>query len=82
MALLKLGFDVSLPTVSRYLPRRPPDPDAVKRWLTFLRNHRDVIAAMDFFTVVTVGLRVLHCFFVIHRQAPGQAWVCRNALER
>lgn len=49
--LRMLGFDVSERTVSRCLPRRPPPLDAVRRWLVFLRNHRDAIAAMDFFTV-------------------------------
>jgi len=39
--------------------------DARKRWLTFLQNHRDVIAAMDLFTVPTATFRVLYCFFVI-----------------
>jgi len=37
----------------------------MKRWLTFLRNHRDAIAAMDFFTVPTLTFGVLYCFFVI-----------------
>ncbi len=46
--LLKLGFVVSEITVSRYMPRRPIDPDKVKRWMAFLRNHKDGIAAMDF----------------------------------
>jgi hypothetical protein len=50
--LLKLGFKVSEPTVSRWLQRVPRSPDLAKRWLTFLRNHREAIAAMDFFTVV------------------------------
>jgi len=63
--LLKLGFDLSEPTVSRWLRRAPRTPDSVKRWLTFLRNHRDAIAAMDFFTVPTLTFGVLHCFFVI-----------------
>ena len=58
--LKKLGFVVSETTVSRYLPRRPPDPEQVQRWTTFLRNHADAIAAMDFFTVPTVSLRVLY----------------------
>jgi hypothetical protein len=44
--LLKLGFEVSERTVSRYLPKRPAGPDALKRWMIFLRNHRDGIAAM------------------------------------
>jgi hypothetical protein len=35
------------------------------RELTFLRNHREAIAAMDFFTVPTLTFGVLHCFFVI-----------------
>ena len=30
--LSKLGFVVSEKTVSRYLPRRPAEPDPVKRW--------------------------------------------------
>lgn len=63
--LLKLGFDVSERTVSRYLPRKPADPDAIERWKAFLRNHRDVISAMDFLTVPTATFRVLYVFFVI-----------------
>jgi hypothetical protein len=38
--LQKLGFDVSERSVSRWIRRAPRDPDSVKRWLTFLRNHR------------------------------------------
>jgi len=41
------------------------DPDSVKRWLTFLRNHCEAIAAMDFFTAPTLTFGVLYCFFVI-----------------
>jgi hypothetical protein len=36
-----------------------------KRWLAFLRNHREAIAAMDFFSVPTITLGVLYCLFVI-----------------
>jgi transposase InsO family protein len=36
--------------------------------LAFLRNHREGIAAMDFFTVPTVTFRVLYCFFVIEHE--------------
>ena len=52
--LLKLGFDLSERSVSRWVRRAPRDPDPAKRWLTFLRNHREAIAAMDFFTVPTL----------------------------
>jgi len=63
--LLKLGFDLSEPTVSRWVRRAPRLPDPARRWLTFLRNHREAIAAMDFFTVPTLTFGVLYCFFVI-----------------
>ena len=46
-------------------PAGPRNPDSVKRWLTFLRNHREAIAAMDFFTVPTLTSGVLYWFFVI-----------------
>ena len=63
--LLKLGFELSERSVSRWIRRAPRDPDSVKRWLTFLRNHREAIAAMDFFIVPTLTFGVLYCFFVI-----------------
>jgi putative transposase len=63
--LIKLGFELSERSVSRWIRRAPRDPDSVKRWLTFPRNHREAIAAMDFFTVPTLTLGVLYCFFVI-----------------
>jgi len=56
--LLMLGFEISETTVSRYIPRRPLEPDKVKRWMAFLRNHKAAIAAMDFFTVPTTSFRV------------------------
>jgi transposase InsO family protein len=63
--LLQLGFIVSERTVARYLRgvRRRGDPG--KRWLAFLQNHREVIAAFDFFTVPRVTFKLLYCFFVI-----------------
>ena len=33
--------------------------------MTFLRNHKDVIAAMDFFVTPTVGFRLLYIWFII-----------------
>src|SRR4029077_15022058 len=38
--LLKLGFELSERSASRWIRRAPRDPHSVKRWLTFLRNHR------------------------------------------
>ncbi len=56
--LMKLGFDISEPSVSGYLARVDRRGDAGKRWVIFLHNHREAIAALDFFTV-------LYCFLVI-----------------
>jgi len=63
--LLMLGFDISERTISRWMKRAPRDPEPAKRWLAFLRNHREAIAAMDFFTVPTITFGVLYGFFII-----------------
>jgi hypothetical protein len=63
--LAKLGISVGLATVSRYLPKQNPDYDQRQRWKTFLRNHKDGIAAMDFIVVPTVRFRLFYAWFVI-----------------
>ena len=65
--LLQLGFDVSEPTVPHYLQglKRRHDKKKAKQGLAFLNNHREIIAAFDFFTVPTLKFRTLYCFFVI-----------------
>src|ERR1035438_3958887 len=63
--LKMLGFDISERSVSRWLRRAPQNPEPSKRWMTFLNNHREAIAAMDFFIVPTLTFNVLYCFFVI-----------------
>jgi hypothetical protein len=62
--LLKLGFSVSERTASRYMRQHRRWPERRQRWLTFLRNHREVIVAMDFFVVPTA--RFSRC-----RRAPS-----------
>jgi putative transposase len=90
--LLMLGMDVSERTVSRLMPRRPTGGSTIARWMAFLRNHSNDIAAMDFFTVPTVTFRVLYVLFVIHHgarrirhfavtQHPTAAWVCQQLRE-
>ena len=90
--LTKLGFIISEKTVSRYMPRLPAEPDQVKRWVAFLRNHKDDIAAMDLFTVPTASLRLLFGFFVIEHGRrhivhfnttfhPTSAWVMQQLRE-
>jgi putative transposase len=63
--LRMLGFELSERTISRWMKRAPKDSDRATRWLAFLRNHREAIAAMDFFTVPTITFGVLYCFFII-----------------
>jgi putative transposase len=92
--LLQLGFVISEPTVSRYLQqlKRRCDANKAKRWRTFLNNHREVIAAFDFFTVPTLAFRLLYCFFVIehgrrqilHFRAtahPTSEWIVQQLRE-
>ena len=90
--LLMLGFDVSERTISRWMKRAPRDPEPAKRWLAFLRNHREAIAAMDFFTVPTLRFSVLYVFFVLshdRRQIlhfnvtkhPTSLWVVQQLRE-
>src|SRR5260370_14072568 len=72
--------------------RRVLARDTAKRWLTFLRNHREVIAAMDFFTVPTITFSVLYCFFVIRHDRrrilhfnvtkhPASSWIVQQLRE-
>src|SRR6516225_10855656 len=63
--LLMLGLHLSEAAVSRWMRRAPRSPHLAQRWLTFLRNHREAIAATDFFTVPTLTFGVLYGFFVI-----------------
>jgi putative transposase len=90
--LLKLGLEVSERTVSRYLARLGLNGDSGQRWLTFLKNHREVMAAMDFFTVPTATFRVLYCFFVISHgrrrilhfnatEHPTSEWIVQQLRE-
>jgi hypothetical protein len=65
--LLKLGYtknQVSQRTISRYLKKiRPDDPDNTKKkrqqWKVFLKNYRQYVMGMDFFTVPTIFSRIL-----------------------
>src|SRR5712692_8404876 len=90
--LLMLGFEVSETTISRWMRRAPKSPQPAKRWLAFLRNHREAIAAMDFFTVPTFTFNVLYCFFIISHdrrrvlhfnvtQHPASIWLVQQLRE-
>ncbi len=61
--LLKLGIEVSQATVSKYMVRQRKPPS--QTWRTFLENHADCIAGIDFFTVPTATFRILYVFIVL-----------------
>ena len=90
--LLKLDLDLSERTVSRYLPRIRPGRGTIREWGTFLRNHREALAAMDFFMVPTATFRVLTVWFLIHHsrrkilhfnitEHPTAPWVLQQLRE-
>src|SRR5258708_23446578 len=87
-----LGIELSERTISRWMRQAPRDPDRSKRWLAFLRNHREAIAAMDFFTVPTITFGVLYCFPIISHDRrrvlhvnvtkhPTSGWIIQQLRE-
>src|SRR3984893_14112863 len=70
--LLMLGFDVSERTISRWMRRAPRDPEPAKRWLAFLGNHREAIAAMDFFYRSDHHLRC--ALLLLHHRPRSEAY--------
>src|SRR5262244_2588734 len=58
-----LGFNVMEKTVAKYRVKRAKPPS--QTWKTFLANHVNQIAAIDFFTIPTINFRVLYCFIVL-----------------
>jgi lysylphosphatidylglycerol synthetase-like protein (DUF2156 family) len=85
--LSKLGIEVAQSTVAKYLyrPRKPPS----QTWRTFLTNHLEQMASIDFFVVPTATFRVLFVFVVLsharrrvlHFQVtehPSQEWATQQ----
>jgi putative transposase len=85
-----LGHDLAESTVGRYMDRRtrPPSPN----WRSFLANHADCLASVDFFVVPTVTFKLLYAFVVLchHRRRvahvnvtshPTADWVARQIKE-
>jgi transposase InsO family protein len=77
-------------TVSRLLPKRQTPPS--QTWRTFLANHVQDLASLDFFTVPTASLRVLFVLVVLahHRRRvvhfnvtehPTAAWTAQQLVD-
>ena len=88
--LLKLGFSISQAAVSKYMVRYPSPPS--QSWRTFLTNHADCLASIDFFVVPTATFHLLFGFIVLHHERrqivhfgvtanPTMAWVAQQIRE-
>ena len=88
--LLKLGIEISQATVSKYLQHHHKPP--AQTWRTFLANHAECFAAIDFFTVPTATFRILYVFIVLshdHRKIqhfnvtahPTAHWTAQQIVE-
>jgi putative transposase len=88
--LRKLGIAVAKSTVEKYRvrSRRPPSP----AWRAFLKNHVPELVSIDFFTVPTVGCKVLFVLIVlVHERRkvvhfnvtahPTAQWTAQQLLE-
>ena len=85
-----LGYEVAELTVAKYMDSSGKPPS--QGWRAFLNNHLGEIAAIDFFTVVTVNFSILYCFLVLkhHRRRvvhfnvtanPTAEWTARQVVE-
>jgi len=88
--LLKLGIEVSQATISKYMARQQKPPS--QTWRTFLSNHAECLAAMDFFTIHTAKFRVLYVFIVLSHdrrhimhfnvtEHPTAQWTAQQLVE-
>src|SRR3954467_9095276 len=61
--LLKLGIEITEPTVAKYMVRQRKPPS--QTWRTFLQNHVNSLVSVDFFTVPTIRFQILYVFLVL-----------------
>ena len=88
--LLKLGIEITEPTVAKYMVRYRKPPS--QTWRTFLDNHVRNMVSIDFFTVPTVRFQILYVFLVLAHdrrrilhfgvtQHPTAAWTAQQLRE-
>ena len=89
--LLKLDLVTSERTVSGLLRRYRRKPPS-QTWKTFIKNHMDVMVAVDFLVVPTIRFRLLYVFVVLghaNRQVihfnvtanPTAEWTAQQVIE-
>jgi len=85
-----LEINVSQSMIANYMVKRRGPPS--QGWETFLRNHTDGIASIDFLVVPTIGFKLLYAFVVLghgHRKLlhfavtyhPTADWAARQIAE-
>ncbi|MCZ6836070.1 MAG: integrase core domain-containing protein [Planctomycetota bacterium] len=88
--LALLGNEVAESTIRKYRIRSSKPPS--QTWRSFLNNHANDIAAIDFFTVPRFTFRVLYCFIVLRHdrrtivhfnvtEHPTAAWTAQQIIE-
>jgi transposase InsO family protein len=88
--LAKLGLEASTATIRKCRPKCGRRPS--QSWRTFLQNHADAIAAMDFLVVPTVTCRLLYVLIVIAHErrkvihfniteAPTAGWSAQQVVN-
>jgi len=89
--LRQLGIEVAKSTVEKYRTRleKPPSPT----WKTFLRNHRQDMVGLDFFTVPTATYKALFVLLILAHERrriihfnvtehPTAQWTAQQVVER
>ena len=77
-------------TVAEYMYRQKKPPS--QTWKTFLLNHADQIAAIDFFTMPSVSYRIFYVFIVLRHsdrkilhfnitRNPSAIWTAQQIIE-
>ena len=88
--LALLGYEVAESTVAKYMHRQKKPPS--QTWKTFLLNHADQIAAIDFFTMPSVSYRIFYVFIVLRHsdrkilhfnitRNPSAIWTAQQITE-
>jgi len=88
--LLKVGIEVAQSTVAKYMIKhsRPPS----QAWKTFLRNHAEGIASIDFVVVPTAAFKLLFGLVILRHDRrrlahvvvtanPTANWIARQISE-
>jgi putative transposase len=90
--LLKLGIEVAMATIQKYMRATRPDRAPSQTWSVFLNHHARDIWACDFLPVIDLMFRPLYFFFVVQLASrrvvhfgvtchPTDAWVAQQLRE-